>query len=977
MSRPQTTKKFLKKCLRTSLALAIITPAFAEEQNMDLSQLEGIKSLQEADSLYQIWKSSLSEKDSDEGMEEDRYQGWRAQALNYLDDNGNFDWGYEFNAPAPLLQAPSVPGLSSTPNWSQIGPFTFNSTKNTGHNPGIGRLQTIEIDPNNNDILYVGAPAGGIWKSTDAGSTWNNIMTDVPNHGVSGISVSPSNSNLIVVVSGEGDQNNCPYGTGIYRSTDAGASWTKVQNYNATGKNIAFHPTNPNKVLAATNNAIYVSSDAGLTWTTISGIFSIQDVAWDKGNDDFFYYSKSTSATRYQISTGTSTNITGFATGSQVRIETSLDTPDSLYILTGSSSKLVGFYVWDKNSKSITQTYDQNSGGKNLLGYDNNGSWSSSGFPWYAMAFQVSDEDANLISAGSPLVWRSTDGGNTFTHGSYTWSNWKHPGYNHPDMHDFGYAGNKHYVISDGGIRVSSDSGQTYTDISHGISALSSYQWGQSPQDGSYQTTGLQDIGAFVQRGSDWYTTQGGDGWGGFVDVSDKTIMYFSYWDFGSTHYTQRSTTGEYKYATKVSSTKQINYISQSISNVNNMIGAAQSSGLHYSTDRGLSWIQSNISSGTGTSVCISPIDENIAWAVAGNKLYKSINKGQSWTQTASTLGSFMDVACDSQDKNVAWATRVGTVSAKVYKTTNGGTTWNNITGPEISGQSVRHVAHDHGTKGGIYIGTQTGVFYYDDDIATWVNWSTNFPWTQVQEMSVHQIDQKLRIASWGRGLWEADLYQTGGSSSTQRSSSIAPSSSLTVSSSTLSSSELVSSSLLSSSEALSSSQDLSSTLTSSSADSDICSGVDAWSAKTYEWSATKEYVTFNSKLFSHTNWASADNPEQNTSVWTFEGDCQNLSSSLISSSEMQSSSSEIIVPASSSNFKLLAQYEQGLLLVKNLNPKQSTHISIINSKGEVKVNKTETESELLVKIQEYAKGHYFLQVTQGRQTFKKQFVIK
>jgi hypothetical protein len=964
-----------KKALILLVCIGLVPSVFAEEQHMDLSLLEGVTHLGEADKIYKNWKQTLPEENSnseekpspeeenDEGMEEDRYQAWRQGAINHVDENGNLNWNYRFNSPKPTLNQPAP----NTPDWTQIGPFDFDISKNTGYNPGIGRLQTIEIDPSDSNTLYVGTPAGGLWKTSNLGGSWTNLMKEVGNHGVAGIAVSPTNSNIVVVATGEGDGMGAPMGTGIYRSTDGGLSWILVQNYNAIGKNISFHPSNSQKILAATSNVLYLSTDAGLTWTTVSGVNGIHDAEWHKGDEDYLYYSKSSGVTQYKISTASSSTVSGLPSSSQIKIETSTDAPDKLFVLCALSNKLSGFYVWDSKAKSIIKSYTQASGGKNILGYDNLGGWTSSGFTWYAMGFGVSDEDANLISAGSPLVWRSTDGGTTFTHGDYRWSEWKKDGYNHPDIHDMDYQGSRHFVISDGGIRYSDNNGLNYTDISKGISAIASYQWSQSPLDGSYQVTGLQDIGNFVKRGGTWYTTAGGDGYGGFVDVSDKDIMYFVQGG------TRRSTTGNFMAGYSTASSSGVKYMAQSISNPNNMVGAGEG-GFHYSTDRGVSWMAANGAMKTGKSLCISPVDENIVWGTAGGKLYKSTNKGQSWSSVSGLSGNVNDVTCDSQNANVAWAVVSGTAIQKVYKTINGGNVWSNITSAVLDGQSVREITHDSKDKGGIYIGTQTGVYYYNDDIADWVNWSAGLPWTQIQEMSVHKVEQKLRLASWGRGIWESELYTEGGASSSQ-----AVSSSLIGSSQGLSSSFVNSSSSVLSSSVVSSSAILSSSVTlSSSVIADICDGVPAWEAQSYNWKPTKEFVTYSDKLYSHSDWVSSMAPDKNAG-WNFEGDCLLANSSVtVSSSEANSSSSEVIVANTVvKSFKLLAQYESGLLLIDRLNLKINTQVVIVNSNGKSFLNQSKMTKEWILDLSKFTKGVYFLKIKNGLNSLNTQFNIQ
>jgi len=113
---------------------------------------------------------------------------------------------------------------SAVSNWQSKGPYTTNVKT------GQGRVNTFIIDPNNPNIYYVGAPSGGIWKSTDAGINWTPLSDQIPQIGVSGIAIDPNNSNIIYIATGD-DDNSDTYSIGVLKSTDAGNTW------NTTGLN--------------------------------------------------------------------------------------------------------------------------------------------------------------------------------------------------------------------------------------------------------------------------------------------------------------------------------------------------------------------------------------------------------------------------------------------------------------------------------------------------------------------------------------------------------------------------------------------------------------------------------------------------------------------------------------------------------------------------------------------------------------------
>jgi hypothetical protein len=115
--------------------------------------------------------------------------------------------------------------VNPTSAWSSVGPFDIGVY--SGRLPGQGRTNAIAVDPTNENIWYVGAPAGGIWKSTDAGTSWTNLFDDFPQIGVSGIAIDPNDSNIIYISTGDDDAADS-YSVGVFKSVDGGASWQQT-----------------------------------------------------------------------------------------------------------------------------------------------------------------------------------------------------------------------------------------------------------------------------------------------------------------------------------------------------------------------------------------------------------------------------------------------------------------------------------------------------------------------------------------------------------------------------------------------------------------------------------------------------------------------------------------------------------------------------------------------------------------------------
>ena len=161
----------------------------------------------------------------------------------------------------------SVPG-DDIVNWTNLGPSVVtNSSVSTS---GQGRVNTFIQDPNNPQTLYVGAPAGGIWKSTDDGANWTPLSDNLPQIGVSGIAIDPTNSNIIYIATGDDDAGDS-YSVGVLKSLDGGQTWgtTGLQyewtNFKTTNE-IYIDPTNNQHIWVASSDGLQKSEDGGNTW---------------------------------------------------------------------------------------------------------------------------------------------------------------------------------------------------------------------------------------------------------------------------------------------------------------------------------------------------------------------------------------------------------------------------------------------------------------------------------------------------------------------------------------------------------------------------------------------------------------------------------------------------------------------------------------------------------------------------------------
>lgn len=174
-------------------------------------------------------------------------------------------------------------------NWSPIGPFTHSNTGSWSS--GQARINAIAVDPNDANIWYIGTPAGGLWKSVNAGTGWEPLTDNLPQIGVSGIAIDYSNSDIIYISTGDDDGNDTQ-SVGVFKSIDGGQTWNETginpENTPSSMNEIYIHPSNSNVLWVATNSGLRKSTDAGVTWSeTLSG--NIKDLRLKPGDPDVLY----------------------------------------------------------------------------------------------------------------------------------------------------------------------------------------------------------------------------------------------------------------------------------------------------------------------------------------------------------------------------------------------------------------------------------------------------------------------------------------------------------------------------------------------------------------------------------------------------------------------------------------------------------------------------------------------------------------
>lgn len=671
----------------------------------------------------------------------------------------------EFNA--YMLQNPtfaqkvnSTQSAASTGNWTALGPF------GSPIGGDAGRLTFIRFHPTNSSTIYVGTGAGGLWVSTNNGTSWSTNTNALPVLGCSDLAINPSNPSIMYLATGDIDAGDTE-SIGVLKSTDGGVTWLptsltfSVSQQRRIGR-LLINPLNPNILFAATSNGIYRTNNAGNTWNIVrSGSF--KDMEYKPGDTATVY--AVTASGFHKTTTGGNTvgawsTITNGIISSNVRMCVSVTPADPNYVYVLNSASNNGYGGVFRSTNSGT-SFTSMSTTPNIFGWQPNGS-DAGGQGWYDIAMGVSPTNKDEIICGGVNTWKSLDGGATWDLNTH-WYGGGAP-YVHADLHAVEYkSGTTCYLGTDGGISVSTNSGTSWTTINGTMNIAQSYRIGQSATTANYVISGHQDNGTNLLNGSTWTEVYGGDGADCFVDWSSNATLVASYVEGDY----QRSTNSGASW-TSISSglagtAVWVAPIIQSPTTANTFYCGYQQ--VYKSTNKGTTWTQmGTISGGPQLSfLAATAASSLVLYAASTSGLYKTTNGGSTWGSITTGLpissAQITRVAVSNTNANQVYVTFSGYSSGnKVFYSSNGGSTWTNIsTGlPNIP---VNCVVYQNNSNNAIYVGTDVGVYYRDASMTSFIPFMTGLPNVVVNDFEIFYPTNKLRAGTYGRGVWESDLY--------------------------------------------------------------------------------------------------------------------------------------------------------------------------------------------------------------------------
>ena len=702
--------------------------------------------------------------------------------------------------------------LSIGLNWRAVGP-AFTS----------GRISDFAVNPNNPNEYYVASSAGGVWKTTNAGVTYEPIFDEQGSFSIGCVTMDPNNHNVIWVGTGENNnQRSVNYGDGIYKSEDGGKSWKHMglKNSEHIGK-IIVHPDNSDVVYVAAigplwskggDRGLYKSTDGGETWNAILSIdehTGVNDIIMDP-NDPETLYASALQRRRHVYTyvgggpgSGLHKSTDGGITWTKsqkglpevelgrIGLANSHTDSNLIYAIVEAAEGKGGFYAstdrgasWEKRSSHVT------SGN-------------------YYQEIIVDPNDDQIIYSMDTWMSASHDGGRNFKMvGEVT---------KHVDNHCMWIDPNnsEHWLVGcDGGVYETWDAASTW-DFKENLPVTQFYKVAVDNDYPFYNIYGgTQDnfsIGGpsrvETQHGitnMDWFITNGGDGFESQIDPENPDIVYAQSQYGFLVRYDRKSgeAVGIQPKERKGEDAYRFNWDAP-------LAVSKHAKGRLYfcankvfrSDDYGNSWevISDDLSQqinrnelkvfdrvmsidavakngstslyGSIVAFSESPLDANLLVAGTDDGLIQiTENGGSSWRKVSGISGvparTYVNsVFCSRHDKNVIYAAfnnhKNGDFKPYLYVSKDRGNTWTNISNNLPERGSVYSFEEDTVKSDLIFTGTEFGVFFSPNNGQRWKKLGSGLPTTCVRDITIQERENDLVLGTFGRGFYVMDDYSS------------------------------------------------------------------------------------------------------------------------------------------------------------------------------------------------------------------------
>ena len=751
-----------------------------------------------------------------------------------FDRNGNFNFSKNQFQELSTNQHKVL----SEHNWTPIGPIDIPPTYEPRSCYSMGRVNCIAFHPTDRNIFWIGTPGGGIWKTVDYGKSWMPMSDYLGSLAISHIAVNPNNPDTIWAATGDFDTSGLTSSNtiGVILSTDGGTTWNvtsliKEQSFGAsTLRKIIINPQSTNKLLVAGRRGIWKTTDAGITWTKVCDSI-ITDIEINPNNPQIVFaamgqlYGGGTAGVIKSTDFGDTwqvleTGIPPKGQISRVEIELASSYPDYIYAI-GVNSQTNGFHSFycstdggdSWQTKSVLDTTN------NILGAWGGDASDKYGQGSYDLAMIVDQNDKNTVYVGGINIWMSQTMGRNWDIASF-WI-YVFGRSTHADQHwvEYNPLDKSYYWCNDGGVYRTKkifpgdknwindwidkyeeniipgappvQFKTQWEDLSNGLAITEFYRLSLSKNKNYVLAGGSQDNSCYYYNNGKWLNyIPNYDGMETMID-HDNPDVFYGVWQNGGLC---KTTDGGKTVKTRLNASipehgRWITPVVMDPNNNNRIFMGFRN--LWESIDGGETWKKSldfseldSNSMNTSTlsitqfhnynSDCMAIYrpssyyqDTSKAWIRVPGELWITTNNGKTWKLSKNNLPlDSMDIVSiqfggfSTDIIYVAFNSSIRDIN--LYFTTDAGNTWQDISRPLPQGIRINTIKYmeevlDLAPRT-IYAGTNKGVYYTHPEDSVWIFFSDDLPLTIVNDLEIQVSTREIFAATYGRGIWKTNI---------------------------------------------------------------------------------------------------------------------------------------------------------------------------------------------------------------------------
>lgn len=669
--------------------------------------------------------------------------------------------------------------------WQPAGPINIG-----------GRITDIAINPDNPGTMYLGAASGGVLKTTDNGATWENVFTDAAVISIGALAIDPNNEQVLYAGTGEANASSYSFiGNGIYKTTNGGGEWQHIGlEQSAYFGRILIDNSNSERVFAAAcgtlftpneQRGIFRSENGGESWEQVlfvSDSTAGVDIVQHPTNPDILYAAmwERMRGLTYRRSHGTTSGIYKTTDGGDTWALLTNGLPGGdqkgrigLAIARNNPEIVYAFIDRNQSGYSFATVFKTTNGGQNWQ-QTNDGTLQdmNSTFGWYFGQIRVDPQNDNRIFLLGVDMYRSENGGNSYTQISGYFNIDEvyvdnHAMFIHPQT-GFIVHGN------DGGLYTSANYGNTWSKINN-LPLTQFYAIEVDYLNPQRIYGGTQDnntVRTWTGALNDWERILGGDGFYALVDYTNSNTIYAeSQW---GNLYRSNNGGNSFSYIADAWSGDRTNWSSPLT--MHPQLPQTLYFGTYRvwkTTNKGTNWtsisgdLTHNLASSgfsTITTIAVSNLDpQKIVVGSDDGRVHITTIGGDIWTDISAGLPVrwITRVAFDQFDGNTIYATVSGfrwdEPHPHVFRSSNLGQTWESISSnlPELP---VNVIVTDPGVENRLFVGTDAGIFYTTNGGQQWWSLSHGIPNVPVTDLKIHDPTRTLVAGTYGCSAYRLDI---------------------------------------------------------------------------------------------------------------------------------------------------------------------------------------------------------------------------